>query len=193
MAFDTCNPFDAATLLRRLLSRDDHAWRHVVDAYRPCVLAQASRHGLDPDQREDLQQRVWLLLLENAHQIRNPACLPGWLSATARHEALRMARQRRREVSMGAPGDLLPSPRSRSLWSADDRPDIDAELLSAERLTVLDDALTRLPARQRVVLGELMNGETSYQDISVRLGIPVGSIGPTRMRAIQQLRDRISA
>ena len=79
-------------LLERLAAGDSALWADVVRAFRPCLLARASEVGLKPWQRQDMEQRVWLALLRNATSIRNPACLPGWLSTTARRTALTVLR-----------------------------------------------------------------------------------------------------
>jgi DNA-directed RNA polymerase specialized sigma24 family protein len=50
-------------------------------------------------------------------------------------------------------------------------------------------AISALPERQKALLIELLRQESqSYLDLSQRLGLPVGSIGPTRRRAVTRLR-----
>ena len=71
----------------------------------------------------------------------------------------------------------------------DHSPDLLEELLVAERHTALVDALLELPTQRRDLLLLLIEDPPlTYAEISDRSGIPVGSIGPTRARALQQLR-----
>ena len=49
--------------------------------------------------------------------------------------------------------------------------------------------LDELPTRARALLEMLVNQpDCSYDEVSAELGIPVGSIGPTRGRSLQRLR-----
>ena len=61
--------------------------------------------------------------------------------------------------------------------------------MADERRTALVDGLLELPAQRRELLLLLTEDPPpSYAEISRRCGIPVGSIGPTRARALEQLR-----
>jgi DNA-directed RNA polymerase specialized sigma24 family protein len=63
------------------------------------------------------------------------------------------------------------------------------DLLAVERRQLLREALAELPAdRRELLLLLLADPPVPYEDISARLGIPIGSIGPTRARALEQLR-----
>ena len=113
--------------------------------------------------------------------LREPAALPGWIRTTTRNECLRLlaARGRTRVVD----------PQTGGLDTVTD--DVtDAELLAAERRQALRDALTELPEGRRALLLLLLaDPPLAYEEISRRLGIPIGSIGPTRARAFAQLRE----
>ena len=72
---------------------------------------------------------------------------------------------------------------------ADDH-ELDDDLLRDERAHALREAMLELPASRRELLTLLMaDPPLSYDEISTRLGIPKGSIGPTRARALDQLRN----
>jgi DNA-directed RNA polymerase specialized sigma24 family protein len=117
------------------------------------------------------------------HQLTDADKLSGWLGTICRRECIRLATKARREVPLGAPEiDQL----------IDDRrgecdPCIEATLRDQYKRLYL--AIMALPERQRRVLVELLRREDqSYLDLSRRLGLPVGSIGPTRQRAVSRLR-----
>jgi DNA-directed RNA polymerase specialized sigma24 family protein len=129
---------------------------------------------------------TWLLLVENLDHIRDPERLPGWLATTARRECLRTLRLSNREQ---------PSEPDDSYWDApdEDAEPVDARLLVAERDAVLWGCFTRLPRRCQGLLRVLMaTSPPSYAEVSAALGLPVGSIGPTRGRCLGRLRELVA-
>lgn len=169
-------------LLERLAAGDPAVWADVVRAFRPCLLARASELRLRPWQRQDLEQRVWLALLQHATSIRNPACLPGWLSTTARRMALTLLREDGRELVI----DELPE-RGTPAES-----DVERRCLDRQRMRELRSAIAQLPPRQRVVVRGLLR-DLSYDELSSLMGVALGSIGPTRQRALNRLRVVLEA
>lgn len=169
-------------LLDRLAAGDSAIWADVVRAFRPCLLARASEVGLKPWQRQDLEQRVWLALLQYAGSIRNPACLPGWLSTTARRTALSLIREERRELVL----EQLPERGTRT------DSDVERHCLDRLRLRELRRAVAELPASQRAVVRGLLR-DLSYDEVAALMGVSLGSIGPTRQRALSRLRVALEA
>jgi RNA polymerase sigma factor (sigma-70 family) len=163
------------------LEGDQASWNQLVDRYTPLVLCIVRRYRLHGNDAEDVVQTVWLRLVEHLERIREPAALPGWIVTTARNESLHVLRSQR----LVAPADL-----GEQGWpeGAGD-PAIDADLLEAERHQALLIALAELPDRQRALLRLLIEDPpVPYDEISRRLGLPVGSIGPTRARALARVR-----
>ena len=69
------------------------------------------------------------------------------------------------------------------------QPDVDEGLLAAERALVVREALTQLPRRWQQLLELLMSDPpVPYAEISDRLDLPIGSIGPTRRRCLARLQ-----
>lgn len=160
---------------------DRASWGHLVDRYTPLVLSVVRRHRLQGTDADDVVQTVWLRLVEHLHDIRDPAALPGWIVTTARNECLHLIRSHR----PASPADL-----GEQGWRLDaGEPGLDSHLLEAERHEALLAALAELPDRQRSLLLLLIEDPPlSYEEISRRLGLPVGSIGPTRARALARVR-----
>jgi RNA polymerase sigma factor (sigma-70 family) len=70
-----------------------------------------------------------------------------------------------------------------------EEPEVDAALLRAERHQALRDALAELsPNHRELLLLLVTDPPISYREISRLLGIPIGSIGPTRARCLERLR-----
>ena len=109
--------------------------------------------------------------------------LGAWLATICRRECIRLATKRRREVAVSEP-DLV--------HIVDDRPedrDPCAEAARSDERDRLHRAIVALPERQKMVVVELLRREgQTYLELSDRLGVPVGSIGPTRQRAFSRLR-----
>ena len=161
---------------------DQGAWDLIVKRYLPLVYSVIGKFGLSRSDAQDVNQTVWLRLVEHLDDIRDPGALPGWIGVTTRNEALRLLRSRRRTVQV--------DPMSSQVF--DDQPQspsIDEDLLRSERRQVLREALAELPQKQRELLLLLVaDPPVSYTEISKRLAIPMGSIGPTRARCLKRLR-----
>jgi RNA polymerase sigma factor (sigma-70 family) len=158
---------------------DETAWAELVHRHAGLVMAICRRMRLTDADARDVSQTVWLRLVEHLVSLREPSALPGWLAQTARHESLRVLRRSASAVPLDdwdqlpAEGDVL-----------------DAELLAAERRSALREAFASLPPASRDLLALLIaDPPIPYREVSRRLGIPVGSIGPTRARILDRLRQ----
>ena len=120
--------------------------------------------------------------MEQLDGLRDPAALPGWLATTTRRECARVQR------AAHHPHAAAPMPAAATI--ADDQAPIpEQELLAAERHATLREALTCLPpAGQQLLTLLTCDPPVPYTQISATLGIPVGSIGPTRRRYLDKLR-----
>lgn len=174
---------DTAALVADARGGSQAAWNQLVERHLPLVTSLLRRHRITGADADDVNQTVWLRLVENLDRIDEPNALPGWLAAVTRHECLRFIRLSRRTVPTDPQGSTV-------LDRPDHGPELLDELMAAERHAALLDALLDLPAPRRELLLMLTEDPTpTYAEISARSGIPIGSIGPTRARAVQQLRD----
>lgn len=175
-------PRDRA-ILARLQANDEPTWRSVVAEHGPRLRRIGHSYRLGAQEVEDALQGTWMSLLTHAGQVRDPACLGAWLATSMRHECLRLLRRagRKREHLVEDWGPYESGdPEAVDASAAIGRDDVAAELW---RL------VGRLPARQRELIRLLYQAEQpSYADVSVRLDMPVGAIGPTRQRALRHLR-----
>jgi RNA polymerase sigma factor (sigma-70 family) len=174
---------DVAELVRRARQGDQQAWDELVERFLPLVSALIARHRLRGHDADDVNQTVWLRLVEHLADLREPRALPGWIATTTRHECLRVIDRSRRTLAV--------DPQSASQF---DRPGeqaaLDEDLLALERQQALRAALAELPDERRELLTLLLaDPPLPYREVSRLLGIPVGSIGPTRARALDQLRN----
>jgi RNA polymerase sigma factor (sigma-70 family) len=170
---------DVSLLMRSATAGEAWAWEALIARFRPAVMAVARRHRLGHADQEDVTQRTWLALVANLHRINDPERVPGWLMTTARREALRVVGGLNRETPVAA----------HELPDEGEEVHFEERLSAAERGLALHRALDAVPARQRTLMRRLMaEPAPSYQQVSSELGIPVGSIGPTRQRCLDRLR-----
>jgi len=173
-----------AVLARRAAEGDEAAWGAVVDRFGPLLWAICRRFRLSAADADDVAQAVWLRLLERLPTLRDPAALPGWLATTTRNECLRLARTAARHPQQGLVEEVISDPRVDAGGGA-----LDELLLRAERYDALRAAFARLGERCRRLLSLLMvEPSGGYSRIGAELGMPIGSIGPTRARCLEALR-----
>lgn len=173
---------DVVELVSAARNGDSSAWKSLIERYAPIVESVTRQYRLSRADAEDLSQGVWLRLFENLARIREARALPGWIKTTTKHEALRILAARRRSEPVD-PTVLA------TLHIQDPDLDVDHDLLRFERVRAISDGLAELAPQHRNLL-VLLHTEprASYQKVSTTLGMPQGSIGPTRARCLEKLR-----
>lgn len=159
------------------------AWEALIGRFGGLVAAIARRCRLSDADVAEVCQTTWLRLVENLDRIEQPERLGAWLATTARRESLRIAT---RQVVVSA-NDLVYS-------LPDDKADpLDAGLLRQEQVRAIRMAAEQLSPRCRNLLGLLMgDDDLPYKQIAEQLDMPIGSIGPTRGRCLEHLRDLLA-
>jgi RNA polymerase sigma factor (sigma-70 family) len=178
-------------LVARCLRGEVAGWDGLVRRYQRLVYTVALRIGLDEHAAADVFQSVFQRLMQHLPSLRDPTRLQAWIVTTAKREALRQRERGSRTVSMTAPDD----DDEQAQWDIADESPLPEEAL--EQLQVQDrvrDAMERLDARCRDLLTLLFSEADEgipYEDVAVRLSMPVGSIGPTRARCLAKLRTLV--
>ena len=177
-----------AALVCGAATGDRRAWERLVEQYARLIWSITVEFKLTESDAADVAQTTWLRLLEHIDRIEYPDRVGSWLAATARNECLRSLAARKRVVVMAHDEEEV------LFGAAVAGPEVDERILAAERDQVVRDALSRLPRRWQRLLEMLMaDPPTPYADISDELGLPVGSIGPTRGRCLAQIRVLLQA
>jgi RNA polymerase sigma factor (sigma-70 family) len=168
-------------LVTRARNCDQQAWNALVERYAPLIWSICRRHQLSAADTEDVGQVVWLRLVDQLDNLRDPAALPGWLATTTRRECFRIQRTAGRPSAVRQVLDEnIPDKQAAAA---------DHELLVTERNAALREAFSRLPpGSQRLLALLIADPQVRYAEISARLGISVGSIGPSRSRCLDKLR-----
>jgi RNA polymerase sigma factor (sigma-70 family) len=174
-------------LVRRAVEGDTRAWERLVAQYSRLIWSITGEFKLVESDAADVAQTTWLRLLEHIDRIEYPDRIGSWLAATARNECLRTLAARKRVVLGHENDDDLQNVAAHGA-------EVDERLLADESAQVVRDALSHLPGRWQRLLEMLMaDPPVPYTEISDQLGLPIGSIGPTRGRCLARLRVLLQA
>jgi RNA polymerase sigma factor (sigma-70 family) len=177
-----------ADLVEACRQGDAYAWEALVKRLSPLAYGIARRAGLSPEAAADVLQEVFERLVQHLDQIEQPARVSSWIATTARRAALRTVFSQVRVVSGADAEDKL-----LALEANDPLPGQTMERL--EEWHALRSAVDQLDARCGTLLRLLFYGAQppNYGDVARALGIPQGSIGPTRARCLGKLRRLMQA
>lgn len=172
-------PSEIAALLLAARDGDQSAWAEIMLRYGGLVSATVRSYRLQDADALDAIQMTWLRLLANGRQVHDPDKLGSWLATTARRECLAILRRSKRiayrEETLDGLADSSVGPEQR--------------FLAGEAVTAVRGLVAQLPTRGRVLLRALFSDSPQpYAEIARTMGIPIGSVGPTRARALRQLR-----
>lgn len=185
-------PAEVTTLVHRATAGDRAAWDALVAEYDGLVRSVARGCRLGEAQTADAVQTTWLLLVEHLAAIREPERLAGWLRTTARRVCLAIVRGADRERPTDAcdryAGDLP------DRWGCTDEAAPEVSAVRRDHQVLVRRAVATLPPRHRQLLDLLVaSPPVSYEQIGAGLGMPVGSIGPTRARVLARLRTTLES
>ena len=167
-------------LAQAALAGDQAAWDQLVARLQKVAWRAIAGFDLSPEDRKDAFAGTFFRLYERLGTIREPAKLPGWVATTARNEVLTLLRARRRDLPMPLEDEHLPPT----------EPEPARHLLQLELSEALHRGLARLSAACQQLLQLLtLDPPLSYAEVGDLLDLPHGSIGPTRQRCLDRLRQ----
>src|ERR1700733_10282427 len=163
---------------------DERAWNALLAEFSGLLWAVARAHRLHDAHAADVVQATWLRLIEHLGRLNDPSRVGAWLATTARRECLRVLRDDRRAVPFG-----LETPECRS-----EEMGPDDSLLEHERDEAVWRSFSRLRASDQALLRLLVaDPRPPYKEVAAALGMPIGSVGPTRQRALERLRHELNS
>ena len=174
-------------LVRNCKAGDTEAWTTLIDQFQSLVWISIFRVGLRNEDAEDTFQKVFVILYNNLNRIESALALPKWLSTTAAREAIRLQRVNRAKAllaldALEGMAEMIPSAEA----------SIEDLTVAAAQSADIRAVISQLPGKCSQLLGLLYtDADRTYEDVRVLLGIPAGSIGPTRYRCIEHLRKAL--
>ena len=169
-----------AGLLDAAREGGEHALGQIVAELSPLLWQVARAAGLSPGDAEDVLQTVWLRLVSHLDDIHDATSLTGWLVTTTKRESWRVRAAERRQ---------LPADTEQLADLPDKGPGSEEQVILDDQRRVLWAAIGQLPARcQQLLRIVAFAPRPDYAAVAHALGMPVGSIGPTRGRCLAKLR-----
>ena len=170
----------AGSAFRRWRDGDQRALDDLVRLMSPVLWHVVRATGLEREPAEDVVQSTWLAMVRSAERISDPQAVSGWLCTTARREAWRTAGAKTTPTPVEDDELAQVLPRQRSAEDSVVQHD------EGDRLWAAVDGL---PERCRRLLRIVaFENRPDYRELATELGMPVGSIGPTRGRCLAKLR-----
>jgi len=174
-----------AGLLGAAREGSEDALGQIVAELSPLLWQVTRATGLSSGDAEDVLQTVWLRLVAHLDDIHDSAALVGWLVTTAKREAWRVCARGRRQLP--ADQDLLAELPDRG-------PGSEEQVILNDQRRRLWAAISLLSARCQELLRIIAFApRPDYAAVAAALGMPVGSIGPTRGRCLAKLRALLAS
>jgi RNA polymerase sigma factor (sigma-70 family) len=173
-------------LIRRCRQGSAGAWRRVLDDYERLVYSIPLRYGLSQHDAADVAQITFTILIQNIDNLAEDSRLGAWLATVARRHTWRFMKRNQRETA------------SERLEGADIAESVvllgksDADSIEHWELSDwLDAGLSQISERCRKLLLALyfQPEQPSYAEVAEQMGMPLGSVGPTRARCLKRLRQ----
>lgn len=175
----------AAGLFRAWRGGDGQALDQLIRLVTPTLWHTVRAYQLDQGTAEDIIQDTWFALLRTGDQVADPQSIVGWLTTTARRQAWKVAQRQRR---MAPVEDEVIDALAAAV------PATEEIVVRDQRDTALWAAVATLSQRcQRLLRVIAFADRPNYRHVGVELGMPIGSIGPTRGRCLETLRKLLAA
>lgn len=181
---------DDATLILACRRGDSEAWAALIARYQKLIYAIPRRAGLDEDQCADIFQQTFQTLFEHLDRIDQPERVRAWLVTTAKRATERLQQRNARWQALPESNDAEGDETPQQEW-LDPAPLPDEVVSQLEDQHLVRTGVAALEERCRRLLTMLFYDpqQLPYAEIAAQIGIPTGSIGPTRNRCLQKLRS----
>ena len=175
----------AARLFAGFRGGDEPAMGELVALLTPILWHTARGQRLDRETAEDVVQSTWLSLVRAAESIADPQAVLTWLIVTTKRESWRAAKRADRVEPREFEDHDVISP-SRDLP--------EERVLRSDSDSRLWQHIAQLPERCQALLRVIaFSDRPDYAAVANALGMPIGSIGPTRGRCLAKLRQQLAS
>jgi RNA polymerase sigma factor (sigma-70 family) len=165
-------------LIEACLKGNSDAWETLIRRYQNLIYSVPMQYHFSVQDAADIFQSVCLILLQKLKTLRKLESLSSWLYVTTKRNCWKLSKKKELEIPFDHNPDLISV-----------EPEEDRVILQYQ----IKRALRELPSRCQKLLTALYYSDPplSYEEVSARLGIPFGSIGPTRARCLERLRKQM--
>ena len=173
-------------LIRACRNGDVGAWQRLLDRYERLVYSVPRRYGLSREDAAHITQLTFTILVQSMGALPEDSSLGAWLASVARRHTWRLLERKRREEA----GEHGSSSQGATLLSSSSTEDLEHWELTEWLNHGL--SLVSKDCRELLYALYLEPGQPSYAEVAARLGMAVGSVGPTRIRCLKRLRQVLS-
>ncbi len=175
-----------AELIAKCLEKDAEAWEVMVRRYQRLIASITYKFKLSPEDSADIFQAVCIVLMQQMSSLKADAKLSSWLITVTVRECWKLRERNNKTEAMD--DDALD--RASEIPSQEHHL-MEEEILTYERQHLIRRAMESLSEQCRALVEHLFYQETptAYAEISRQLGMPVASIGATRARCLEKLKD----
>ncbi|MFL6449892.1 MAG: RNA polymerase sigma factor [Bryobacteraceae bacterium] len=182
-ALTTKGAHEDEVLVRECLKGNKAAWSALIDKYRSLVFSIPMKRGFSREDANEIFQSVWLTLLNEISNLREPRALAAWLIRATSHQCLGLIRKQRPFVEELGEDEQSEDP--------DRLPDVLLQELEREQL-LREVIREQSPDCQRLIkLLFFEDPPIPYVEAARHLGLATGSIGATRGRCLEKLRQAL--
>ena len=184
----SCTEQDDALLVAASRRGDQDAFAQLVQRYQRRTFNLVFRILQQYDEATEITQETFLAAWQGLPSFRGDARFPTWLYRIAYNCSLKQLEHRKRDRALQAAMQA-----EQVLQQVDDSVLADAELEAHDRQTMIQEQISNLPAKYRVVLVLRHLQEMTYEEMAEALTMPIGTIKTHLFRARNLLKERLEA
>jgi RNA polymerase sigma factor (sigma-70 family) len=158
----------------------------LLDRYERLVFSVPRRYGLSREDAADITQLTFTILVQSMDTLPEDSRLGAWLVTVARRHTWRLLNRKRREEEAEEHGRSSEAPELLSNSGTEDLEHWELTEWLNHGLSVVDKT-----CRDLLSALYLEPEQPSYAEVAARLGMAVGSVGPTRIRCLKRLREML--
>lgn len=176
------NREDIAAVNRILLDGDSSAFKFIQNKYQKIIASLIRRMIKDEDDVDDLTQETFIKTYNALHTFQQNYTFSSWIYRIASNTCIDYLRKKRfPTISINQP---LDSSEDDYFFEIEDNSYLpDDNILSEEKMKVLNDAINKLPENYREIIKLRHEEELDYNEISIKMNIPLGTVKAHLFRA----------
>lgn len=184
----SCTEQDEALLVAASRRGDQDAFAQLVQRYQRRIFNLIFRILQQYDEATEITQETFLAAWQGLPSFRGDARFPTWLYRIAYNCSLKQLEHRKRDRALQAAMQA-----EQVLQHVDDSVRADFELEAHDRQTMIQEQISNLPAKYRIVLVLRHLQEMTYEEMAEALTMPIGTIKTHLFRARNLLKERLEA